>query len=97
MYTTPATAYTSTNLFRVSGYIVATSASPGATLQARIDYSDASGPNSQDTGVAIPFGTIGSKLPFSFILQSTPSQQINLSVITTNTPVYLLSGTIEAL
>jgi hypothetical protein len=97
MYTTPAAGYTSTSLFRVSGYIVATSAAPGATLQARITYTDASGANSQDTGTPIPFGAIGSKLPFSFILQSTPAQQINLSVVTTNTPVYLLSGTIEAL
>jgi hypothetical protein len=97
MYTTPARGYTSTGLFRVSGYIVATSAAAGATLKARIDYTDASGANSQDTGTPIPFGVVGSKLPFSFILQSTPSQQINLTVTTTNAPVYLLSGTIEAL
>jgi hypothetical protein len=97
MYTTPAAGYTATSLFRVSGYIVATSAAPGATLEARINYTDASGANSQDTGLPIPFGNVGAKLPFSFILQSTPSQQINLSVITTNTPVYLITGTIEAL
>lgn len=97
IYTTPAGGYTATNVFRVSGYIVATSAAPGATLQARIDYTDTSGANSQDTGPPIPFANVGAKLPFSFILQSTPSQQINLSVITTNTPVYLISGTIEAL
>ncbi len=97
MYTTPATGYTATGMFRLTGYIVATTAAPGATLQARIDYTDASGPNSQDTGTPIPFATVGAKLPFSFILQSTPSRPINISVITTNTPIYLISGIIEAL
>jgi hypothetical protein len=97
MYTTPASGYTSSGLFRFSGYAVVTSAASGATAQVRIDYVDASGANHQDTGPAVPFGTVGAMIPFSFILQSVPSSAINISVLTANTPVYTISGTIEAL
>ncbi|HKM67281.1 MAG TPA: hypothetical protein VJX70_08960 [Candidatus Acidoferrum sp.] len=97
MYTTPASGYTSNGLFRFSGYVVATSPATGATAQVRIDYVDASGANHQDTGPAVPLGTVGAMIPFSFILQSAPSSAINISVLTTNTPVYNISGTIEAL
>lgn len=97
LYTTPASGYTSTGLFRISGYVVETSAAAGATLQVRIDYTDGSGANSQDTGTPLSFSNVGAKLPFSFLLQSVPSKPINISVITANTPVYTIWGTIEAL
>jgi hypothetical protein len=97
MYATPASGYTSSGLFRFSGYAVATAAATGATAQIRIDYVDASGANHQDTGPVIPFGTVGANIPFSFTLQAVPSSAINISVLTTNTPVYSISGSIEAL
>lgn len=97
MYTTPATGYTSSGLFRLSGYAVVTSVATGATAQVRIDYVDASGANHQDSGPPIPFAAVGAKLPFSFILQSVPSNAITISVLTMNSPVYTIAGTIEAL
>lgn len=97
LYTTPASGYTANGLFHMSGYIVATAAAPGATLQVRINYTDASGANSQDTGLPIPFGVVGAKLPYSFILQSAPSSSITISIITTNNPTYVTTGTFEAL
>jgi hypothetical protein len=97
MYSTPASGYTSYALFRLSGYAVATSASLGATAQVRIDYVDASGANHQETAPLTPFGNVGANIPFSFLLQAVPSSAINISVLTTNNPVYTISGSIEAL
>jgi hypothetical protein len=97
LYTTPASGYTSTGLFRVSGYVVETSPAAGATLQVHIDYTDISGPNSQDTGTPLAFNTKGAKLPFSFILQAVPGTPINLTVNTTNGPEYTINVDLEAL
>jgi hypothetical protein len=97
LYTTPSTGYTSSALFKVSGYVVATSLAPGATLQVRLGYREDSGPNSQDTGIPVSLATVGAKLPFSIILQSSPAQPITISVTTTNSPVYMIYATVEAL
>jgi hypothetical protein len=97
LYTAPATGYTALGLFRLSGYAVETSAVAGATLQVRVDYTDASGANSQDTGTPLSFSAVGTKLPFSFILQGTPSQPINITVNTANSPQYTIFATLEAL
>jgi hypothetical protein len=97
LYTTPGTGYTSTGLFRVSGYVVATSAALNATLQVKIDYTDISGANAQDSGSPISFGAVGAKLPFSFMLQAIPGTPINLTVNTTNVPVYTIDVDLEAL
>lgn len=97
LYTLPASGYTSTGLFRVTGYVVETSAVPGATLQVRIDYTDISGPNFQDTGAPLDFSTVGAKLPFSFILQGIASTPINLTVNTVNAPAYTINADVEAL
>lgn len=97
LYTTPANGYTSTGLFRVSGYVVETSPAAGATLQVRIDYTDVSGQNSQDTGAPLSFSAKGAKLPFSIILQAVPGTPINLTVNTTNTPIYTINVDVEAL
>jgi hypothetical protein len=97
LYTTPATGYTSTGLFRVSGYLVETSAVAGATMQVAINYVDASGANEQDSGAPISFATVGSKLPFAFVLQSIPSQSISITLSTANSPSYTFYVAIEAL
>ena len=97
LYTTPASGYTSTGLFRVSGYVVETSPATGATLQVSIGYRDISGQNSQDTGAPLSFSAVGAKLPISFILQAVPGTHINLTVNTTNTPVYTINIDLEAL
>jgi len=97
LYTTPTSGYTSTGLFRVSGYVVETSPATSATLQVRIDYTDISGPNSQDTGAPLSFSTKGTKLPFNFILQAVPGTPINLTVNTTNAPAYTINVDLEAL
>jgi len=97
LYTTPASGYTSTGLFRVTGYVVETSPAAGATLQVRLDYADISGPNSQDTGAPLSFSTNGAKLPFTFILQAVPGTPINLTVNTTNSPAYTINVDVETL
>lgn len=97
LYTTPSSGYTSTGLFRVSGYVVETSPAAGATLQVRIDYTDISGQNSQDTGAPLSFSTKGAKLPFSFILQAVPGTPINLTLSTTNAPFYTINVDVEVL
>lgn len=97
LYTAPASGYTSTGLFRVTGYVVETSPAANATLQVRLDYTDISGQNSQDTGVPLSFSTTGAKLPFSFLLQAVPGTPINLTINTTNTPLYTINMDVEAL
>lgn len=97
LYTTPASGYTSTGLFRVTGYVVETSPATNATLQVRVDYTDISGQNSQDTGAPLSLSAKGAKLPFSFILQAVPGTPINLTISTTNTPVYTINMDVEAL
>jgi len=97
VYTTPQSGYTSTGLFRMTGYVVETSAATGATLQVRMDYTDISGANSQDTGIPIPFGSVGAKLPFTFILQAVPGTPISITINTTSAPSYTINATLEAL
>ena len=97
LYTTPESGYTSTGLFRVSGYLVETSVAPAATMQVAINYVDASGPNEQDSGAPISFATVGAKLPFSYVLQSAPSQAVTIMVNTANSPSYTLYVVMEAL
>jgi hypothetical protein len=76
---------------------VATSAALNATLQLKVDYTDISGANFQDSGTPSSFGVVGAKLPFTFVLQAIPGTPINLSLSTTNTPVYTLNVDLEAL
>jgi hypothetical protein len=96
MFTTPASGYGQNQLYRVSGYLVATQGVSGSRLQATIGYTDVTGPNSQTTGVG-GFDVVGSKLPFSFIIQAAPSSTIRFSTATAGNPQYKIFVVVEAL
>jgi hypothetical protein len=97
IFTTNGSGYASSGMYRLSGYIVETTNAPNATMNFSVQYTDETGAQTQDTGPAIPFGTVGSRLPFQFVLNSEPGKTISYTVTTSNAASYGFHLRLEAM
>jgi hypothetical protein len=97
IFTTNGTGYASSGMYRLSGYLTATSVIPGATMQFVSGYTDEVGNQTQTNGEPIPFALVGAKLPFSFVFYSEQSKPITISTVTTGGPAYTIHLRLEAL
>jgi hypothetical protein len=97
LYTCPTGGYGAAALYRVNFYLVATSSSAGATMQLQLNYKDDIQTQNQNSGAAVPFGSIGSRLPWNTTFSCAAGQPITLQTVTTNAPAYTLYVTLELL
>lgn len=79
--TTNASGYGSAGMYRISGYMTATSSAPAATIQFIVMYSDETGPQAETSGNPMPFGGVGEKLPFSMVFYCAPGKPISISLV----------------
>lgn len=97
IFTTNASGYASSGMYRLTGYMTATAASTGSTMQFVTDYTDESGIQVQNTGLPIPFQSVGNDLPFSFVFYSQAGTPITISMIAAGNPTYTIHLRLEAL
>jgi hypothetical protein len=98
IFTTSASGYGSSGLYRLTGYMTVTTASNGSTMQFQASYYDESGLQSQTSGAPIPFQSVGEKLPFSFVIYSQANSPISISMVTLGgNPTYTVHLRLEAL
>jgi hypothetical protein len=83
IYTTTASGYGSSGMYRVTGYMTVTSPAAGSNMQFVVDYKDEGGFQAQSTGIPVQFSQIGNKIPFSFEFYSVAGQPITINMIAT--------------
>jgi len=98
LFTTNASGYASSGMYRLTGYMTVTSSSSGATMQFVADYTDESGVQSQSTGLPVSFQGVGDKLPFSFVFYCESGKPITISTsVAGGNPTYTIHLRLEAL
>ncbi len=97
IFTTNASGYASSGMYRLTGYIVETTGAPGSTMNFAVQYTDETGAQTQDTGNPIPFAIVGSKLPFQFIFHSELGKTVSYTVSTSSSATYGFHLRLEAL
>ncbi len=97
IFTTNASGYASSGMYRLSGYLTATSTQPGGSMQFILGYTDEVRGQIQMNGFPIPFAAPGANLPFSFVFFSQPEKPITISTVTTGGPTYTIHLRLEAL
>lgn len=96
IFNTNTTGYASSGMYRLSGYIVATSTQTGATMEFHLGYTDETGLQLQSTP-STAFGVNGNKVPFSFVFYSAPGTPVTITTVASGTPVYGIHLRLEAL
>jgi len=96
IFTTKPSGYASSGLYRLSGYIAATNAQPGGSMQFALGYTDETGLQTQYAGQP-NFAIVGANVPFSFVFYSMAGQPITVSTVTTGGPTYTIHLRLEAL
>lgn len=97
-FTTNASGYGSSGLYRVTGYMTVVSPAPGSTMQVAIGYFDESGKQVQNNGLAIPFETVGETLPFSCVFWSQSQSPITITMnVAGGSPTYTVHVRLEEL
>jgi len=96
IFTTNASGYASSGLYRLSGYMTATSAQSGGSMQLVLGYADETGIQTQYAGQP-NFGAVGANLPFSLVFYSQAGQPITIATVTTGGPTYTIHLRLEAL
>lgn len=98
IFTTNATGYASSGMYRLTGYMTVTGAATGSTMQFLTGYTDESGVQAQNTGLPVPFQGVGDKLPFSFVFYAQAGTPITISTVTASgNPTYTIHLRLEAL
>jgi hypothetical protein len=97
IYTCPGSGYGAAALYRVNFYLVATNGDPGSTMQLLLSYKDDVQTQTQTSGTAVPFNSIGAHLPWSTTFSCAAGQTISFQTVTTNAPAYILYVTLELL
>jgi hypothetical protein len=98
IFTTNASGYGASGMYRLTGYMTVTSVGPGSTMQFVTGYTDEAGLQFQNTGLPVSFQAGGDKLPFSFVFYSEPGKPITIStVVTGGSPTYTIHLRLEAL
>lgn len=97
IFTTNPSGYAAGGMYRITGYMTATAAATGGSMQFLANYSDETGAQTQSTGLPIAFGNAGNKLPFSFVFYSQPGKPITITIVTTGGPTYTIHLRLEAL
>jgi hypothetical protein len=97
IFTTNASGYASSGMYRLSGYLTALNTVPASTMQFIAGYTDETGAQIQSTGAAVPFDVTGRNVSFSFFFHAEAGTPIT---IITNTPIpqnYTIHLRLEAL
>jgi hypothetical protein len=90
LVTTPQFGYGSNTIYTVRLYAVATTPADNATCQLNVLYADLTGAQTQSSPT-VSFSTYGAKnAPPPFVFAPEPNTPIQISVTTTNSPVYRL-------
>jgi hypothetical protein len=97
IFTTNASGYASSGMYRLSGYITATNTQLGGSMQFATGYTDEVASQTQVSGQPIPLGIVGANLPFSLVLYSQAGKPITISTITTGVPTYTIHLRLEAM
>ena len=97
IFTTNASGYASSGMYRLSGYLTATSTQAGGSMQFLAGYTDEVRGQMQTNGFPIPFNAPGANLPFSFVFFSEAGKPITISTVTTGGPTYTIHLRLEAL
>jgi hypothetical protein len=97
IFTTNASGYASSGMYRLSGYITATNTQLGGSMQFATGYTDEVASQTQVSGQPIPLGIVGANLPFSLVLYSQAGKPITISTITTGGPTYTIHLRLEAM
>ena len=97
IFTTNASGYASSGMYRLTGYLVETTAAPGATMQFSMQYTDETGPQSQGFSAPVPFAAVGAKIPFEIVFSAAAGTPIGFTNTTTNSPTYGFHLRLEAL
>jgi len=97
IFTTNASGYGSSGMYRLSGYITATSTQPGGSMQFQLGYTDEVAAQTQSTGAPAPFNSNGANLPFSFVFYSVAGKPITITTVATGSPTYTIHLRLEAL
>jgi hypothetical protein len=96
IFTTNQNGYASGGMYRLSGYLTATSTSSGASMQMVVSYTDEVEPQTQYANQPV-FSVAGANLPFSFVFYSQPGKPISISTVNIGTSTYTIHLRLEAL
>ena len=97
IFTTNASGYGASGMYRLSGYLTATSTQAGGSLQFVAGYTDEVMVQTQTNGPPAPFNAAGANLPFSLVFYSEAGKPITISTVTTGNPTYTIHLRLEAL
>jgi hypothetical protein len=97
IFTTNDSGYGASGMYRLSGYISATSASSNGSMQFVAGYTDETGTQVQSTGLPTSFDVYGDKLPFSFVFYSQAGKPVTITTVSTGGPTYTIHLRLEAL
>jgi hypothetical protein len=97
IFTTNASGYAGSGMYRLSGYITATNTQLGSTLQFVAGYTDEVMAQTQTTGTPTLIGVPGANVPFSFVFFSQAGKPITISTVTNGGPTYTIHLRLEAL
>jgi hypothetical protein len=98
IFTTNASGYASSGMYRLTGYMTVIGSWTGSTMQFVADYTDEGGMQAQTTGAPVSFQGVGDKLPLSFVFFSQAGKPIVISAITAaGNPSYAIHLRLEAL
>jgi len=96
IFNTYASGYASAGMFRLTGYITASSAQADGSLQFVAGYTDETGPQNQYAGQP-RFAVPGANLPFTLVFYSQAGKPISITTVTTGHPTYTIHLRLEAL
>lgn len=96
LFTTNSNGYASGGVYRLSGYLTATSNTPGASMQFVVGYTDEVSQQTQYANQAV-FGVAGANLPFTFVFYSQPGKAISITTVNPVSSAYTVHLRLENL